>query len=95
MHLYLNNRYVNNESMKKLVLIVLAGLFLGACAQKTCPTYTYNDLDNKEITVEKKYKKSTPYSVYFFTSFTVILSSLNITSLSTTFLNSLMFPLQG
>jgi PBP1b-binding outer membrane lipoprotein LpoB len=42
------------ESMKKLVLIVLAGLFLGACAQKTCPTYTYNDLDSKEFTVENK-----------------------------------------
>lgn len=30
--------------MKKFVLVVLAGLFIGACAQKTCPTYASNDL---------------------------------------------------
>ncbi|WP_262895941.1 putative periplasmic lipoprotein [Marivirga aurantiaca] len=37
--------------MKKLFLIVLAGLFLGACAQKTCPTYASNDVKNEVDTV--------------------------------------------
>lgn len=31
--------------MKKFVLVLLAGLFLGACAQKTCPTYSFNELE--------------------------------------------------
>jgi len=31
--------------MKKVLLIVVAGLFIGACAQKTCPTYASNNLD--------------------------------------------------
>lgn len=31
--------------MKKILLIVVAGLFIGACAQKTCPTYASNDLN--------------------------------------------------
>lgn len=31
--------------MKKIILIVLAGLFLGACAQKTCPTYASADFE--------------------------------------------------
>jgi len=30
--------------MKKLLFVVLAGLLIGACAQKTCPTYASNDL---------------------------------------------------
>ncbi len=34
--------------MKKLLLVVLAGLFLGACAQKTCPTYASADLNDTE-----------------------------------------------
>lgn len=34
--------------MKKLVLVLLAGMLLGACAQKTCPTYASNDLENTE-----------------------------------------------
>ncbi len=34
--------------MKKLLLVVLAGLFLGACAQKTCPTYASADLNDSE-----------------------------------------------
>ncbi len=33
--------------MKKLVLILVAGLFLGACAQKTCPTYASIDIENE------------------------------------------------
>jgi PBP1b-binding outer membrane lipoprotein LpoB len=37
--------------MKKLVFVVLAGLFLGACAQKTCPTYASNDLIESETEV--------------------------------------------
>ncbi|WKK85015.1 putative periplasmic lipoprotein [Marivirga arenosa] len=39
--------------MKKFLLIILSALFIGACAQKTCPTYSYNDLDTiNEVTVE-------------------------------------------
>lgn len=40
--------------MKKIILILLSGLFLGACAQKTCPTYASADLDqidDIEVTV--------------------------------------------
>lgn len=40
--------------MKKFLLVIFAALFLGACAQKTCPTYSYNDLDvEKSIAVEE------------------------------------------
>jgi uncharacterized protein YcfL len=31
--------------MKKFVLVILAGLLIGACAQKTCPTYSSNTLE--------------------------------------------------
>jgi PBP1b-binding outer membrane lipoprotein LpoB len=34
--------------MKRLLLIILSGLFIGACAQKTCPTYSYNDLNTEQ-----------------------------------------------
>ena len=36
--------------MKKFVFVLLAGLFLGACAQKTCPTYASVDLDTQTET---------------------------------------------
>jgi PBP1b-binding outer membrane lipoprotein LpoB len=45
MHLYLNVRYLNAFDMKKLLLVIISALFIGACAQKTCPTYSYNDLN--------------------------------------------------
>ena len=38
--------------MKKFVFVLLAGLFLGACAQKTCPTYASNDIE-VEVAAEK------------------------------------------
>ncbi|MGJ3234920.1 hypothetical protein [Marivirga sp.] len=34
--------------MKKLLLVIIAGLFIGACAQKTCPTYSFNDLNTEQ-----------------------------------------------
>jgi PBP1b-binding outer membrane lipoprotein LpoB len=38
--------------MKKLLLVIISALFIGACAQKTCPTYSFNDLE-KEVVEEK------------------------------------------
>ncbi|MFQ3214567.1 MAG: hypothetical protein ACJAT1_002103 [Marivirga sp.] len=38
--------------MKKLLLVILAGLLIGACAQKTCPTYASNSLEvHTELTI--------------------------------------------
>lgn len=55
MDLYLNVRYLNTFHMKKLVLVILSALFLGACAQKTCPTYSSNDLNtDQEPTLEEQ-----------------------------------------
>jgi PBP1b-binding outer membrane lipoprotein LpoB len=34
--------------MKKLILVIISALFIGACAQKTCPTYSYNDLNTEQ-----------------------------------------------
>ncbi|HET8858345.1 lipoprotein [Marivirga sp.] len=34
--------------MKKFLFVIVAALFLGACAQKTCPTYSYNDLNTEQ-----------------------------------------------
>lgn len=34
--------------MKKFVLVIIAALFLGACAQKTCPTYSSTDLEGEQ-----------------------------------------------
>lgn len=48
MGLYLNVRYLNAFDMKRLLLIILSALFLGACAQKTCPTYSSNDLNTEQ-----------------------------------------------
>ena len=48
MDLYLNVRYLNAFDMKKLLLVILSALFLGACAQKTCPTYSSNDLNTEQ-----------------------------------------------
>lgn len=45
MHLYLDVIYLNDFEMKKLLFVIISALFLGACAQKTCPTYSYNDLN--------------------------------------------------
>ncbi|WP_262492798.1 putative periplasmic lipoprotein [Marivirga tractuosa] len=36
--------------MKRLLLVILSALFIGACAQKTCPTYSFNDLDTEQET---------------------------------------------
>jgi len=40
--------------MKKVLLVLAAALFVGACAQKTCPTYASNDLtiDKEVVEVE-------------------------------------------
>jgi len=48
MDLYLNVRYINAFDMKRLLLVILSALFLGACAQKTCPTYSFNDLNTEQ-----------------------------------------------
>ncbi|SMG38927.1 hypothetical protein SAMN05661096_02589 [Marivirga sericea] len=55
MGLYLNVRYLNTFDMKRLLLVLLSALFLGACAQKTCPTYSSNDLnlDQEASSVEQ------------------------------------------
>jgi len=34
--------------MKRLLLVILSALFIGACAQKTCPTYSFNDLNTEQ-----------------------------------------------
>jgi PBP1b-binding outer membrane lipoprotein LpoB len=48
MDLYLNVIYLNAFDMKKLLLVIISALFIGACAQKTCPTYSYNDLNTEQ-----------------------------------------------
>lgn len=48
MGLYLDVRYINAFDMKKLLLVILSALFIGACAQKTCPTYSSNDLNTEQ-----------------------------------------------
>lgn len=48
MDLYLDVRYLNAFDMKKLILVIISALFIGACAQKTCPTYSYNDLNTEQ-----------------------------------------------
>ncbi|ADR20066.1 hypothetical protein MATR_23270 [Marivirga tractuosa] len=50
MGLYLNVRFLNAFDMKRLLLVILSALFIGACAQKTCPTYSFNDLDTEQET---------------------------------------------
>jgi PBP1b-binding outer membrane lipoprotein LpoB len=55
MDLYLNVRYLNAFDMKRLLLVILSALFLGACAQKTCPTYSSNDLNtDQEIALSEQ-----------------------------------------
>ncbi|WP_375581115.1 hypothetical protein ABWH96_08960 [Marivirga tractuosa] len=34
--------------MKRLLLVIISALFLGACAQKTCPTYASTDLNTEQ-----------------------------------------------
>jgi hypothetical protein len=46
--LYLDVRYLNTFDMKRLLLVIVSALFLGACAQKTCPTYSFNDLNTEQ-----------------------------------------------
>ncbi len=48
MGLYLDVRYLNAFDMKRLLLVILSALFIGACAQKTCPTYSSNDLNTEQ-----------------------------------------------
>tara|TARA_R110002012_G_scaffold208942_1_gene379080 strand:- start:90161 stop:90334 length:174 start_codon:yes stop_codon:yes gene_type:complete len=51
MQLYLNVRYLNAFDMKRFLLVIISALFIGACAQKTCPTYSFNDLNTDQETV--------------------------------------------
>jgi len=44
----LNVRYLNAFDMKKLLLVIISALFIGACAQKTCPTYSFNDISSEQ-----------------------------------------------
>jgi hypothetical protein len=46
MGLYLIVNELNVFDMKKFLLVLLSALFLGACSQKTCPTYASNTLDD-------------------------------------------------
>jgi|GEM_PF-4314825 PBP1b-binding outer membrane lipoprotein LpoB len=51
MDLYLDVRLLNAFDMKKLLLVILSALFIGACAQKTCPTYSFNDINSEQESV--------------------------------------------
>jgi len=44
---------LNTFDMRKLLLVILSALFIGACAQKTCPTYSFNDLDTEQEVTEE------------------------------------------
>lgn len=54
MDLYLNVRYLNAFDMKRLLLVILSALFIGACAQKTCPTYSFNDLNTEQESISEE-----------------------------------------
>ena len=48
MGLYLDVRFLNTIDMKKLLFVLVSALLLGACAQRTCPTYSYNGLESDQ-----------------------------------------------